>query len=256
MDIKKEKAKEPVVNLNSKELLRRHQLYILNGFLNKYFGIFIIIVVIITFYFGFSLIIKDKYKSILVKINDNASIQNQVFPKYEELSNSKKLNDVYAQINPEDIERIKVLAPKEVSRQELFAEVMYILQKQGIKVSDLKITQDGVSGEPTDKVVNTKIKASTSVRNDVAVKRTNVQLPSGVGYYDIDLKLSEIDYLDFKRALTVLENNLRLMDVRSLKFVPSDNTANISLTTYYIKNSLTGEVSSDFSGPASELNLP
>jgi len=208
----------------------------------------------LTFYLGFSLVIKSKYKDILVKINDNASIQNQVFPKYKELSNSRKLNDVYSQIKTEDIDRIKALAPKEVSRQELFAEIVYLLQRQGVKVADLQVSKDGEVVIPSETSQTAKLKASTSVKKETVIK-SNVSLPSGVGRYDVSLSLSGIDYLDLKRALVALENNLRLMDIRDLSFNPGASTASINLTTYYIKGSLVGETPVPLNGPASELNL-
>lgn len=245
------------MTFNKEELLRRRrrQLYATNAFLNEYFGILIILIVIMVFYLSFSFLIKPKYQKILAKINDNVVVQNQVFPKYLELSNSKKLNDAYSQISSENISRIQGLVPKEVGRQELFAEILYLLSRQGIKVSDLQVAKDGESLVSTS-TPKTPARPSTPGTERVSPASPTVSLPSGVGYYNIDIELAGVNYSSFKKALLILENSLRLVDIRSLSFDPGQNIASLQLTTYYVKDSVLGQTPEPVDIPVGELNIP
>jgi len=49
----------------------------------------------------------------------------------------------------------------------------------------------------------------------------------------INLSLSGGDYFTLKNFLNDVENNLRLLDIRSIVYSPEGNTYNISMNTYY-----------------------
>src|SRR3989339_642069 len=101
-------------------------------------------------------------------------------------------------------------------------ESMYVLIEQIAKNENLFLT----SLEITD----SSIKAKTSEKNkDVS------GVPGELGIISIDLSFMGGGYTNLKSLLNVLEQNLQIMDVRSINFNPSNSAISLSLDTYYLK---------------------
>jgi Tfp pilus assembly protein PilO len=193
----------------------------LNKFLNDYFGWIIVFFVFVVFVLGFFFLIQPKYLQTTRYVRAVSTQEKADFEaKSEELLKTKELLTVYKEINSSYIDKINAIAPVRKNKEELFPQINYLVSKNQLLLQSVSL------GEVVDYQVNSAFKTNAQ-DNVIAQKIESVS---------VNLSVGGTDYDAFKRFLTALEDNLRLMDVVSVNFDPVSKTTSLTIITYYAKS--------------------
>lgn len=218
------------VNLKKRRLNNK-----INSFLNSYFKLVVVIFVVVFFISLINYVIIPRFKK--VAVSSEEVLQNkkaELLREYSFLQNYKKIIANFSQINEEDIYKTEKMIPARYSREDLFIEVTYFLLENNFKTDLVKIS-DPLDLAPSEQ-------PDTQGRRKVAsnVERPEyydyiVALSPKIGTWLVEVELSEVDYPSLKQFLSIMENNLKLMDVYSLDFDPQTKTIKAKIITYYKK---------------------
>ncbi len=195
----------------------------LNTFLNDYFNLVVVFIVIVFLLASYYVLIRPKFEATLVSIRDNITQQEQFYQNQrQKLADLQAAAALYHKVGDIDINKVNSILPDEYAKEKIFGELEDILIQQGIMLNSIKLTKGGesTSGEP------------------MAAQDTRIlDIPNSdrVGVIEVEMNLSATDYASLKNLLPILESNLQLIDVQSLDFSPAEKTANIIFYTYYFK---------------------
>ena len=207
-------------SINEADISRKTSLrQTINVFLSRYFRYLSIIIALLVMAGAYFYLLKPKYNKILLEIDNTKNTQEAEREDLDQYYN--KLLDYiaeYKKIKKADIEKISKLAPMDADYGKLFTDFEAIIKEQGFILNSLSINPD--------------VKA---VKNKASGKEKSSVLPSVIGRIKISADISGVDYESLKHLLGVIENNLRLMDVNSLNWSPDNASANLEITTYYLK---------------------
>ena len=181
-------------------------------FLNSYFNIIMVFVVIIVLIGAYFIVIKPKFDATMTAIQSNLEQQQTLFnSQQKKLSTLKTISDLYNKIPSSDLQKFNGVLPDNYVKEELFGELEEMITQNGFILNSVQI-----------------------VKNDAAAA-TDTTLPQNpkVGVINVKLALSAVNYQGFKNLLKLMENNLRLFDVTAVSFSPDGNSAGITLSTYY-----------------------
>lgn len=193
----------------------------LNMFLNQFFNIGAIFIIIILLVLSYFLILTPKFEQTLLAIQANNDQQQKIYSEEKKkLDNLKDMIAAYQKINPIDQQRINAILPPDYNKEQLYGEIEELVNQNGFQLQDLAIAKDN------------EIDLN---KTPVAPTSTTPNLPAGVGTISIDLQINAIDYAGLKNLIIVLENHLRLMDIDSLSLSPDGKIADLKVLTYYYK---------------------
>lgn len=182
----------------------------LAGFLKKYFGLVLFLFVVLISVAAYYLIIAPKFKEATVTISAETLEQqkkyNEVVQKLIDLSS---LNRSYKKIDPKLVKKVEEFLPSEYVQEQLFLELEQVIIKNGYTVNSISIEKE--------------------LGNSIGVANKSV------GKVKVKISVSAVNYLDFKKLLSIMESNVRLMDIEKLTFEPADQTADFDFYTYYLK---------------------
>ncbi len=183
----------------------------LNLFLNNYFNILMVAVVILILAVSYFVFLEPKFDRTMTAIQNNIEQQQQLYINQQRKFNNLKLvSELYSKIDPVDLNRFNSVLPDEYIKERLFGELGEIVSESGFVLNSVRI--------------------NTEDDEDPAL------IDSPVGEIKVALSLSTIDYRGFKSMIRILEKNLRLFDISEVDFSPSGNTAEFLLVTYYYKD--------------------
>lgn len=179
-------------------------------FLKKYFGLVLFVFVLLLSLAAYYLVISPKFKEAVSIISADTLEQqkkyNEVAQKLVDLSS---LNRSYKKIDPKLVEKVEEFLPSEYVQEQLFLELEQVIIKNGYTVNSISVEKE--------------------LGNSVGVASKNI------GRVKVKISVSAVDYLDFKKLLSIMESNVRLMDIEKLTFSPGDQTADFDFYTYYLK---------------------
>lgn len=212
------------IQKNNKKSLKT----IFNIIMARYFVFLILLLMIITFIFAYKIVISPVRASInneIKKINEDKKNQKEDLSKtLENISNYKK---DYENLNPNDKEKINLMIPDADDAEKLFTDIESLILKNGFILNSLGINSiDNISSFKSKK--NTKKSASVSV-------------PKDVGIIELNLDISNSSYENFKKLLSVFEDNLRILDVHNIDFSLDGASISFEIRTYYFKKNVDSE---------------
>jgi len=192
-------------------------------FVVHYFDALVAALVLIIFVAGFFFIINPKYKAITeteqYSLEDlqsgNTKLSNYLAKLIEYKNAYQKLSDVSR-------ERLEKVAPQDQHLENFFAQIENITKRQGVSIFSLSVSE----------LIDAKETNPDGTVNTAAV---NALKDSGLGKVKIELAVNGADYMGAKRLLSVFENNLRLMDVQSVKFDTTSKKVEFVITSYFLK---------------------
>ncbi len=195
----------------------------LNTFLNDYFNLVVVFIVIVFLVASYFVLIKPKFEATLVSIRDNISQQEQFYQNQrQKLADLQAAAALYHKVDDIDINKVNTILPDEYAKEKIFGELEDVLIQQGLMLNSIKLTKgdESADGEPM-------------AAKDIRI----LDIPNAdrVGVIEVEMGISATDYAALKNLLPILESNLQLIDVQSLNFSPADKTANIIFYTYYFK---------------------
>ncbi len=186
----------------------------LNLFLNNYFNIIMVAVVIIVLAISYFIVIRPKYDATMNAIQANIEQQQRLYAdQQKKLENLKTVSELYKKIPLADLKKFNGVLPDNYVKERLFGELEEIIRQNGFILNTVTINKEEDKKE-----------------GDATVPKS-----AKIGVVSLQISISAIDYAGFKNLLRLLENNLRLFDITNTSFSPSSNTANLSLSTYYYK---------------------
>ncbi|MEA3398360.1 MAG: hypothetical protein U9R06_01290 [Patescibacteria group bacterium] len=191
----------------------------INIFLSRYFKYLIIAIVFLAILVGYFYFFKPKYNETLIEISESRMAQegecNDLNLYYDRLVQYIK---EYNKIKAEDIEKARKMIPENYNHEELFTDFEAIIKGQGFLLNSLSINSEKIDASKNNAKTDTFVNSA------------------GVGKIKINAQISGVDYKNLLNLLDVFENNLRLMDVESLKWSPSGSSLDLEIVTYYLRS--------------------
>ncbi len=147
-------------------------------------------------------------------IQDKLTSEKQKLAEQETIfQDTKKLLANYEDISAEDKEKINAMLPEEIDEPGLFTLFESLAQKNKIAVLSLDISEK---------------EAAANLKN-FGIMEVQIALNLTAG------PASEDPYGDFKKFLSDIEANLRLMDIISINYTPESTTYVLNIKTYRIE---------------------
>jgi Tfp pilus assembly protein PilO len=136
--------------------------------------------------------------------------QNEFAIKQQKIEALKKIKTDYAEFG-ESIKKIVEALPAKADLPGIFIQQENLVVKNNLLLNSVDIASPESASEAT---------ARTAA--------------AGLSKLSVTISVSGGDYFALKKYLADLENNLRIFDVKSIAYSPSENSYNIVLTTYYL----------------------
>lgn len=194
-----------------------------NMFLNDYFNIIIVFVIIFVLVISYFVVIQPKYNETMDAIKITLEQQQKLYTSQQiKLNNLQAVAELYKKIPAADLKKFNSVLPNNYIKERLFGELEEVITQNGFILSSVKILEDTNTNQPAPAPA-----ADGSVAAPIA--------SSNVGTINLELAITAIDYAGFKNLLRTMENNLRLFDITKVSFSPDGNSATLVLSTYYYK---------------------
>lgn len=177
----------------------------INLYLSHYFLTGTVVISILILAFGYFFIILPAQEKTSSNTTQNKIEQDRISANLtKQLTELNDINGAYQKINKNDISRLKEILPSDPEKEDLMKQMEILVSQYGLMLKSMQV-EDG--------------KADSG----------------GLGKVNITLDVSGTDYSGLKNLLSALENNLRLLDIQSVEFNPSDRSTNLTLVAYYQK---------------------
>lgn len=142
------------------------------------------------------------------------------------LANYRKTFNNYQDISALDKDKINAILPEQIEEASLYVNLESLVQSMGIALDNISL--EAVELEKTKKPVSVRSDDSSPEASKFALDpKENIK------YVQIKLELSEVSYPKIKELFSTIENNLRLLDITSYSFDPTDGSLTLSLKAYY-----------------------
>ena len=172
------------------------------------------------------MIIKPKYEK--NKIKNKESIEttiNVLNAKKIYLSELNKYIRLYNNINKKQKDKISDILPDTPDINSLYTKIDNLMSKNGFALTSLNISDKS-------NIKTAKTRRSLNNKDD---RNKDDKILSGVGEINLLIDVDDVDYKRAKRLLKIIENNLRLMDVKKISFSPEGGSAKLEISIYYLK---------------------
>lgn len=193
-------------------------------YIDQFNSLISLVLFILILVFGYFLLLAPMYQDASNKIEAaKQSRQKALIEKNKTLSLLSGIFESYKKIDPLHKEKIDKILPSDDGFVPIFPQLEYIIAKNGFIIN--KIEGSKIEVKPSQPA------GESQPSND----KNDPDASGHLGNYVLKLSISNIDYLGIKRLLGILENNIRLMDVKNLNFNPSQNKADLEIVAYYWK---------------------
>lgn len=232
--------------MNEAEFADRKRRNTVNKFLNSYFRFIAVFILVVFLWAAIRFMIKPRFEDAIV-LSNNALKQKKTefLSEYKKMENYKNIIAEFSEIDPIKISKISKIVPEQYSRDDLFTEITYFLMKNNFKIQSITIADPLAGVGSTGASVESSGSGASSERRANAVDSEAINTPVHTNYLKtlspetgvwlVNLQLIEIDYPALKSLLSVLENNLKLIDIFSINFQPTTRSVDLSFFTYYYK---------------------
>jgi len=220
---------------------------------NRYLMIIISLIIITIILLSYFLLLAPKIDQISKSKETTINTEHRRESNEELLASIKKLEAEYYDIinnRQEDLDFLKKMVPIEPQTAKIFLMSDILAKQYGFQLADIDITTDAaqvrsVSSVETVEAGNdaNKIDSIDKLLASSDMKAATIKLSIGRDVEEGEAVLGSDIYNDFKDYLAALENNIRLLDVKSIIFDsidaepgsdgPSSYIFNINLITYY-----------------------
>lgn len=197
-----------------------------NNYLDDYFGLIILVLVLVVFIGSFFLIWSPRFLKAMDTIDNVKTQLKDERTQLEKYADSiARYKEAYANVSNEDKDKVDdMIGPWHKYPAIYQVDLLMTFQKL-IAQTDCLLTN--VTTNDVDAKVDRKKKVSKKV-----VDSEDKDLSQGIVKVEMDFELANIDYDGLKNLLSLLEKKLRLADVLSVQFSPENETASIKLATY------------------------
>ncbi len=187
------------------------------------FKFIIVLITVIIIAPGYYLLIKPQYNN----YKNNSAIINRLEKELQinlkQLSSNRRIISDYQSINQLDKEKINRILPDTPDLANLYVNLQAIVQKNNLNLTNL-------SAVPEKNNIKKPI-LPTQQKKDVRLA------PDLTSKIRVNLELENVSYAKMKKLFRDLQTNLRLFDVISFDFSPSDSALRLVILTYNLKES-------------------
>lgn len=175
----------------------------LNNFFANYFGVLVLIVVIVILYGGYAFVLAPKIQASRDEAGKVSSEREQTYLLLKsDLAKLEELTMVFNSIETKNNEKMEKILPRKIELEELIKQMEVIIIQNGLFLTSVIVAE-------------------------------GPQLNKDIGTANISIDVVGTSYSGFKSLLRTLENNLRLLDITSVSFVPESKTTHLEIVTYY-----------------------
>lgn len=200
-------------------------------FLNRNISILALAFSIFIFVYSYLAIIKPKYDGIVTNLQSNINAKDlEYLSKKEKVDSLKELIVFYKGTTQTNVAKIDRMLPEHYVKERLFVELGHLVVQGGF-------TLDYVGIERENEMTEEEREKATGQKKDDEPKTIIEarELPKEVDRTQVSLQVSNIDYFGLKYLVSVLENNLKLVDIIDIEFDPGENITVINFWTYHLK---------------------
>lgn len=181
-------------------------------FLSDYLIWMIVFISFIILLFGLGILYKVKYKAVKENYNSIITQQGSQLSEYENfLTDFNKIEDYYNSISAADIKNINEILPEKPEKEKLISQLEKLVMKNGLIMAAIKI-DGGKTEEPVQ---------SANPIDQIGELKIGIDIMGG-------------NYKSLISLLNTLENNLRIINIKKLSFIPNAGI-NLEFSTYYLK---------------------
>ncbi len=196
-------------------------------FINHY-RLFIALICILIMVGSVLLFFLPQYRATLAEFhNNNQSAQAELAKKQKYQANLLQLRAFYDNIDQNTRSKVTDILPVQLDKEGLLAEIEAICLANNLLIKSSDVLTAGTETPSTGNTTNNNESVSSSSSTAPALTS---QLRSAV----IKLELSGRDYINFKKLLKTIENNLHLMDIKRLEYLPGKNQIVLEIKIYYL----------------------
>lgn len=198
------------------------------SFVTKYFMYILGTLVALLLFMSVYFILLPKYRQISDEgFLDYEQKKQTLQTKKDELSDLQKLKKDLEQITSVEKERLSKILPTAKELPDIFLQMESLAKESGLKVSRVTIK-------------DASTKQSTTGSSDSGAKSEAAKLLSGIQTITVSLSVEgDTTYESLKILLDNIENNMRIIDLDSLSFVPTleqeEGSFSLNLNTYYLE---------------------
>ena len=196
-------------------------------FINHY-RLFIALICILIMVGSVLLFFLPQYRATLAEFNNNNQLsQAELIKKQKYQANLVQLRTFYDNIDQNTRSKVTDILPAQLNKENLLAEIEAICLANNLLIKSSDVIVAETATPSTDNTTDNSESASSS---SSTVPTLTSQLRSAV----IKLELSGRDYINFKKLLKTIENNLHLMDIERLEYLPGRNQIVLEIRIYYL----------------------
>lgn len=238
MENNKNLKKEQQEQLERKASSNRRIKNKINSFLNNNFQYFSFLMLFFVFWFSFNFILLPKYEKVVITSNEVLETKKEMFiTEYRELVSYKRNIEVFESISQEDIDKINKMVPGSTPKDDIFMEFAYFLMKNNFNIKALKVSDPlelSSASQPGSR--RTMVASGNNLEIDSRLTQIAYSLPSNIGSWLVRAEVSNVNYVDLKYLIDIIENNLKITDIVYLDFDPESKTVKFDALIYYFKN--------------------
>jgi len=189
-------------------------------FFVEYFKLIVILIMLTVLTVSFFTLLKPRYNKIIEKIQVISAEKSEEYERRKKyLERLREANNVYNSISREDLEKIEFMLPAKKEHEELISQIEDIVAKQNLILISLDITEYGGDDK------------NQPAAQPAPEKTTDKE----IGKIKVNMEVSAVNYFGMKNLLSVLENNLRILDITNISFAPDQEVLVIEMLTYFKK---------------------
>ncbi|PIT93689.1 hypothetical protein COU00_03005 [Candidatus Falkowbacteria bacterium CG10_big_fil_rev_8_21_14_0_10_43_11] len=196
----------------------------------RYFYYLVFLEIIIVFVLGYFFVLKPKISRVFKSQTEIAAVKREEQAKLAEyekkISELRSIKEQYAGLSGEDVKKIEEMLPDKIGERELAMQINKIVADNGLLLEAVNFDAKG------------KISAGQSAARRPAGTDNGAPPEASsqkIGEVTLGLDIGGVSYPALKSLLSGLENNLRLIDVQSVKFNPADDKAELIVKSYYLR---------------------
>lgn len=185
--------------------------------LHRYFFVVAILAFLGIVIGGLAFFVKPKYVAISEK--NNAEEAEKVKELSELQTYAERLRSYrneYNQISAEDKKRVDMMIAGSYLPEDVFTGMEKLISSRGFILNSISV--------------------NSAAADNASAKDSGKQKTAGaLGEVVIKLDISGASYEGLKQLLAIIENQLRLMDVKKISYSPEGNTASLEISAYFLK---------------------
>lgn len=196
------------------------------GFAIRYFDYFVLIFVFLFFMTMYNSYLKGYIVEIKSVHQERVNLEKKVYIEQSKyLSRLGEAKKSIGSFSSGKMDRVNKVIADGDQRVMLFYYLDNLIEDSGMNMTSVKFLSNNDSSN---------IDESNEMLSIDAIKNRNNEIKSSISRLNIEMEIVNVDYGKLRALLRSIENNLRLIDVRSFNFSSfGDGSLKIYMTTYY-----------------------